>query len=953
MYVDAYLDRRNDKVKVAERINGKRIMRDLHPTYEFYTTDPRGITPSVTGEMTQKHTFHTSKDMKNALDEYKSMRVETFESDVNVLFKTLATNYMNEDAPELNVAFFDIETDFCKKRGYAPVNDPFNRVTAVSMYLTWSDRLIMLVLKPESMEQTVAEEIVSRFDDKEGEVILCHNEVQMLNMFLDLIDDADVMSGWNSEFYDVPYLVNRIKMVMSEAATARFCLWNQKPRARKAENYGKEIETFDFVGRIHLDYLQLYKKHSYQIEQSYSLDYIGGKVTGEHKVPYDGNLDQLYNEEFEQFIDYGLQDSKLLKLINDKKDFINLHNRLAHQECVPIPSTMGSVALLETAVINEIHSWGEVVFDKKEKPASDGAAGAWVQDPIKGLHDYIGLIDLNSLYPSVIRSLKMSTESIVGQVRQTYTDALITARVDEQRAKSKSKAFKPNYTDAWHNLFAAIEHTKVHERSPDAITVDMEDGSTFETTGAELHDIVYAENSTLVLSANGTLFDRNKKGVIPSILTRWYTERQLMQRAVMDCKQLSGKSSIDTENGYTTEEMDVELNGYTRRSWLAENEPDMVLEQREDGKWYAVDAKAAKTRGAYWKMMQQIRKILLNSLYGALLNKHCRFYDKRLGQSVTLTGRSVTKHMASKINEVLVGEYKETDGVIIYGDTDSVMFSAKKHFEESGVDFEWNKENCADLYLAVAEKVSESFPEFMHKAFNTGLTNGRIIDAGLEIAGSRGLFLKKKRYGILKFWEDGFRKDVDGLPGELKAMGVEIKRSDTPKFIQNFLEDVFIRLLDGGQEDELRNVVVEFKRKFKELDPWQKGSPKAVKNLTNKTAEYERTGKCGVGHVLAAINWNNLRAKNGDVVSDEVVDGGKTIVCKLLENNPLGIKSIGYPIENADNLPQWFKDLPFDVPAMEQSVLTQKLDNLFGTLDMDLAIHDNMNTTLDSDMFSW
>lgn len=951
-YVDAYHDRKKDVIRVAERLNGKRIMRDIKPVYEFYAEDPQGRVMSVTGKKTRKYTFSSANEMRTMKESLGS--TEIFESDVNVLFKTLADNYMNVEAPDLHTAFFDIETDFCQERGYAPVDDPFNRVTAVSMYLKWLDALIMLVLKPEGMPQDIAEEIVSRFENKEGHVILCSSETQMLLMFLEMIEDADVLSGWNSEFYDIPYLVNRISLVMSSAETTRFCLWGQEPKSRVSENYGKEVTTYDFIGRIHFDYLNLYKKHAGQVEQSYALDVIGEKITKQRKVAYEGNLDKLYNTDFELFIDYGLQDSKLLYLIDKKLDYINLHNRLAHQECVPLPTTTGSVALLETAVINEIHSWGEVVFDKRKHPASDGAAGAWVQDPIKGLHDAIGLIDLNSLYPSVIRALKMSTESIVGQVRQTYTEAYLAEKIEHQRQQSKSKSFTPNYTDAWHSLFAAIEHTKVVDKTDDILHIDMEDGSTLEMTAAELNRVIFDENSTLVLSANGTLFDRTKRGVIPTILERWYTERQLMQRAVIDCKQLAGKSSIDSENGYSTDDMNKVLNGYSRREWLAKNEPTMTFSQRDDGKWYSDQPDTIATRGSYWKMMQQIRKILLNSLYGALLNQHCRFYDKRLGQSVTLTGRSITKHMASQINQSFGCGYSHVGGTIIYGDTDSVMFSAKKHFIDNNIEFDWSdKSAIVDLYLAVGGQVSDSFPEFMNKTFNTGLVNGRIIDAGLEIAGSRGLFLKKKRYGILKYWEDGFRLDTNGKPGSLKAMGVEIKRSDTPKFIQNFLEDIFINLLDGGTEEELREKVKSFKRSFKLLEPWKKGSPKAVKNLTNKTSEYMTTGKCGVGHVLAAINWNKLRKENNDVDSPEVVDGGKTIVCKLLDNQ-MGITSIGYPIEIADRLPAWFTSLPFDEVDMEQSVLTQKLENLFGIVDMDLAIHDNLNTTIDNDeLFGW
>lgn len=560
MYVDAFLNRKKDILQVAERINGKRILREVPLVYEFYSQDARGTTPSVTGVPTRKHTFSSSREMKAAIDELTGRQVPLFESDVNPLFKTLSRYYKSEPSPDLNITFFDIETDFCRKRGYAPVDDPFNRVTAISLYRTWiadESKLLVLVLKPTKMPQEEAEAIVAELNKEEGVVILCDNEKQMLNAFLDLTEDTDVFSGWNSEVYDVPYLVNRIRMIMSDAETSRFCLWGEKPRAKTVDNYGKEVGTYDFVGKIHMDYLDLFKKHAGQVEQSYSLDYIGGKVTGEHKVPYTGNLDVLYNTMFAEFCRYSRQDTKLLFLMNKKLDYINLHNRLAHQECVLISTTMGSVALLETAVINEIHEWGEVVFDKRQHPESDGAAGAWVQDPITGLHEEIGLIDLNSLYPSAIRALSMSTERIIGQIRQTYTQKFIDDRIEQQRMKSHSREFKPDYAEAWHPLFAAIEHTMVINKSPDVLVVDMEDGNSFETTGAELYDIIFAENSSIVVSANGTLFDRSQRGVIPAILTRWYEERKKMQQSVIDYKLLGCSSANADENGIHLEPDDL------------------------------------------------------------------------------------------------------------------------------------------------------------------------------------------------------------------------------------------------------------------------------------------------------------------------------------------------------------------------------------------------------------
>ena len=117
--------------------------------------------------------------------------------------------------------------------------------------------------------------------------MLFRTEKELFDAFFSLIEDADVLSGWNSEGYDIPYMVNRVTRVMSKDDTRRFCLLGQYPKKRKYERFGKEEETFDLVGRIHLDYLQLYKKYNYESRHSYKLDAIGEMEVGEKKTEYE------------------------------------------------------------------------------------------------------------------------------------------------------------------------------------------------------------------------------------------------------------------------------------------------------------------------------------------------------------------------------------------------------------------------------------------------------------------------------------------------------------------------------------------------------------------------------------------------------------------------------------------------------------------------------------------
>jgi hypothetical protein len=141
--------------------------------------------------------------------------------------------------------------------------------------------------------------------------------------------------------------------------------------------------------------------------------------------------------------------------------------------------------------------------------------------------------------------------------------------------------------------------------------------------------------------------------------------------------------------------------------------------------------------------------------------------------------------------------------------------------------------------------------------------------------------------------------------------------------------------------------VRDFKLLFTERPAWEKGTPKRVNNLTKYTKEEERLGKANMpGHVRAAMNWNNLKRMMGDNYSMAIVDGMKTVVCKLKEN-PLGYTSVGYPTDET-HIPAWFKELPFDDASMETGIVDQKVENLLGVLKWQIAENTQIATTFDN-----
>ena len=883
-YVDALYDRGSDRIHIVERVGGERVYKEYPASYIFYYDDPRGKFRTVYGTPVSRFSSRSQKEFQKELRINSNKRL--WESDINPVFRCLEENYLGAISPQLHTAFFDIEVDFDPVRGFSKPEDPFNPITAISVYLDWMDKMVTLVVPPKSYSWETAQEICNQYEN----CFLFEREEDLLSTFLDIIEDADILSGWNSEGFDIPYMVMRTTKVLNKDDTRRFCLWGQLPKQRMFERFGAENLTFDLIGRVHLDYMQLYRKYTYEERHSYSLDAIGEYELDERKTQYEGTLDQLYNKDFPKFIDYNRQDTMLVAKLDKKLRFLDLANELAHDNTVLLPTTMGAVAVTEQAIINEAHQRGMVVPNRKgrDDQGDTQAAGAYVAFPKRGMHDWIGAIDINSLYPSAIRALNMAQESIIGQLRPIMTDRYI-----QEKMSSGS-----SFADAWENMFGSLEYTAVMNAEPGTeITVDWEAGGSDVMSAADIWRMIFDSNQPWMLSANGTIFSYEQKAVVPGLLERWYAER----------KELQAKKKEATTD--------------------------------EDK--------------AFWDKRQLVKKINLNSLYGAILNPGCRFFDKRIGQSTTLTGRIIARHMDAYINECIFGEYDHVGPSIIYGDTDSCYFTAwpAVRDEVEAGRMEWNREICAQLYDSIADQVNASFPAFMERACHVPRAMGELIKGGRELVASKGLFIKKKRYAVLIYDLEGHRLDTHGKPGKVKAMGLDLKRSDTPKVVQDFLSDLLTDVLTGSAKEHVYNKVRDFKLAFQDRPAWEKGTPKRVNNLTKYTKEEERLGKANMpGHVRAAMNWNNLRRMHGDNYSMSIVDGMKTIVCKL-KDNPLGYTSVGYPTDES-HIPAWFKELPFDDAEMEATIVNQKVENLLGVLDWDIPGNTEITTTFDN-LFTW
>lgn len=535
-YVSAHLHY-ND-VLVVERSAGKRRIVKHRAPYFMYVEDPAGSATTMFGTAAKRLDFSRRRDMRDEREDLNSRGVRTFESDIKPEYKVLEASYKGKPAPTLNTAFIDIEVLSRAKEGWARWNNPYAPISAVSIHRRWIGDTVTLALLPDDgRTYKEAEEQLAGIPD----TIIFDSEVELLDAMLELLEDCDVVTGWNSYKFDVPYIVARLRIVLggqspdefvdddnerdedvpTEVASVlrRLSPLSLPPRRRLVDSFGSKETVFDIPGRPHLDYLDLYKKFEINPRESYKLGYILWHEVKQTKVEYTGTLESLYYDDFRTYILYNRQDVDGLVALDDKLGFIEVANIMAHMSCVFLEDSMGSVSKIEQAMVMKLHEMGMVAQDKPFAESDGPVAGALVFDPQPGLHDWMATLDVKSLYPSVIRMLNMSPETLIGQFDLTKTNRAIASLVSQGLPRA----------EAWARFTNTIEYGEIVEGDEFSTnTLDLVDGTKITKTSAEWKEIF--EAGGMSLSANGTVFDLSREGLIPLVLTGWFEGRKEDQK---------------------------------------------------------------------------------------------------------------------------------------------------------------------------------------------------------------------------------------------------------------------------------------------------------------------------------------------------------------------------------------------------------------------------------------
>jgi len=408
---------------------------------------------------------------------------ELFESDVNPEIRVLVDNYTNSDevSEGHRTMIFDIEVEVTD--GFPDVNLAENKITAIGFNDSILKKYFCYVLDP--TDKLKLGESRTK-EDGNDTIVSFYDEYDLLNAFFQKYIEIQptILTGWNVEFFDVPYLYNRAQQVLGQEianilSPIKIVRWS---------NFKKR---YIIAGVSVLDYLSLYKRFTFSQKSSYRLDSIGEEEVRETKVAYEGTLNELYENDIDKFVQYNLQDVKLVKKIDDKLDFIGIARGLAHLGHVPYESIYMSSHYLEGAILVYLKKKNIVAPNKPARPKNfnndDKFVGAYVQDPQKGKHEWVYDLDITSMYPSCIMSLNISPETKLGKIEGWNPEEFLNKKNKKTYSVTRGENILGRFTEV------------------------------------ELQN--FLDGKEIGVATNGVMYRSDKDGLLPALLRKWFDER--------------------------------------------------------------------------------------------------------------------------------------------------------------------------------------------------------------------------------------------------------------------------------------------------------------------------------------------------------------------------------------------------------------------------------------------
>lgn len=453
---------------------GKRFTRKVlyEPYFFIKAKTGRSEYRTLDGSHVEKMNFDSISEARNFLKKYEGIsNFEVYGYD-KFVYTFLNDYYPGEcqyDRETIKVGTLDIEVD--SENGFPDIRSASKTITAITIKVGAN----IYVFGCGDFTTT----------DPYVKYTWCKDEHTLLTKFLDMWEylDIDVVTGWNIEFFDIPYIVNRMKFVLGDDEVKRLSPWNILTED-KIEIFGKEQQTYNPMGIVILDYQQLYKKFTYSQQESYRLDHIAFVEVGEKKLDYSEyeSLFGLYKQDYQKFIEYNIKDVVLVDKLDEKLNLMDQAFTIAYDAKINIQDVFTSVRLWDVIIHNYMLDKKLVIPQFRPTNKNEQYAGAYVKDPQTGMHDWVVSFDVTSLYPSLIVQYNLSPETYRGKHNNFYT-------VDEQLEGRLS-----TYRE-------------------------------------------YLNKENLALTANGCVWDKTKKGIFPEIVEKMMGDRKLYKDMMIAAKK--------------------------------------------------------------------------------------------------------------------------------------------------------------------------------------------------------------------------------------------------------------------------------------------------------------------------------------------------------------------------------------------------------------------------------
>lgn len=383
----------------------------------LFVPSKKGNFKTIEGRTVDKISFDTIRDARDFVEKYKDVEQFKVYGSTNFPYVYINDRFQNDieyDPTHVHVLTLDIECD--SSDGFPDIETADKMLTAITIRKNGKSAAFSYG--------------DFKTDDPNIFYVKCENEEDLIKKFLKVWNSAawkpDIVTGWYIEFFDIPYLINRIARVLGMDYAKKLSPWKMLDQ-RKVEFRGKEVQSFNIPGIAVLDYYQLYRKFSFSNHETYKLDYIASVELGEKKVDYSeyGTLHTLYEKDFQKFMEYNIHDCVLVDKLDDKLKLIEQVMALAYDAKVNFTDTMTTVRSWDTIIHNYLLKQNIVVPPMTENIGFNELVGGHVKDPQLGMHKWVVSYDLNSLYPHLIMQYNISPEMFAGRINIPSIDKLL------------------------------------------------------------------------------------------------------------------------------------------------------------------------------------------------------------------------------------------------------------------------------------------------------------------------------------------------------------------------------------------------------------------------------------------------------------------------------------------------------------------------------------------------